>query len=373
MDSKTPTVLVVADIHSPEIDSKLVQEWEGWGSVRKIQETLEENGERTEIVDSAPALLQRIAEYVNLPFADRPVLFHLVEGFHSRNRESWLPGVAEYFGFPHTGSDAYAQNLSLDKHLSKLWAISRGVPSADWGIWNHSVEVPTNPASALAFGTSIPSSLPGFLGDRLPEEKDFPVFFKPRYEGSSLGIGEENLVSDSSSLLGFMKTKAPSHKSWIWEKYLSGEEWTLAVIGSAQAGYRASSVARIGLEEADEKVYGERTKTKATMPEKLHFDLDSSREEKIGKLSLELCQSLGTSGAVRLDWKADEKGIPFFLEWNLTPGLSSYYSSYPICYSRNLGDYSELLSRLVGIAREEFQTERFSYSKFIKEEQRLPL
>ncbi len=368
-----PSVLIIADIPNSDLEQKYIQEWEDLESVLKIQSALEGLGERVEIVESPSILLQKLSEYSEYPFNERPVLFHLVEGFLSRNREALLPAIAEYFGFPHTGSDAYAQNLSLDKHNSKLLAQSLGVPTASWGIWEvDSVVVPTkNGNSETESNLSQTTGL--FLGERLPSESEFQVFCKPRFEGSSLGVGEENLLSDQSSLLQFLSSKVNEHSSWIWETYLPGEEWTVAVIGSPKSGYKISSVARIGLEHSEETVYGEITKTKASMPETVHFDLEERRSDLIQKYSLELCRSVGISGAARLDWKGDTKGEPHFLEWNLTPGLSPYYSTYPICFSKNLGTYGDLLSELIRIARLEFQTERFLYSKLKKENSRLPL
>ncbi|TGL64049.1 D-alanine--D-alanine ligase [Leptospira sarikeiensis] len=365
MNSALPTVLIVADIQDPDLDPKDIQEWEDQSSVLEIKHVLETSGEIAEIIESPSKLLQKLIQYSSLIPEERPVLFHLVEGFRSRNREALLPAIAEYSGFPHTGSDAYAQNLSLDKHLSKLFAVSAGVPTATWGILEkNSGERTTNLDSAKARNSD---SL--FRGARLPMESEFPIFFKPRFEGSSLGVGEENLISDPSSLQKFLKSKFDSYSSWIWETYLPGEEWTLAVIGSPSIGYKASKVARIGLENSPEEVYGEITKTKLSMPEKLYFDVARDLSEKIRNDSLELCKLLKTSGAVRLDWKSDSDGNPQFMEWNFTPGLSSYYSSFPICYQESFGTYSDLMKELIRIAREEFKSERFSYSKLKKEKE----
>ncbi|PJZ47818.1 D-alanine--D-alanine ligase [Leptospira saintgironsiae] len=368
MNSDSPTVLIVADIQNPDMDPKDTQEWEDRSSVEKIKHCLEELGEKVEIIEFPSKLLQKLSDYSSLESLDRPVLFHLVEGFRSRNREALLPGLAEYSGFPHTGSDAYAQNLSLDKHLSKLFCVSAGVPTSPWNIVEkNSVEDTTSLQSQeLDPARNLDST---FRGARLPLESEFPVFFKPRFEGSSLGVGEENLISNQADLNQFLQSKFNEYSSWICESYLPGEEWTLAVIGSPTYGYKASQVARIGLENSPEKIYGEITKTKLSMPEKLHFDLDKKRSEYIQKCALELCKLIKTSGAVRLDWKVDAKGKPMFLEWNLTPGLSSYYSSFPICYSESFGTYSDLMKELLEIARIEFLTERFTYSKLKKEKQ----
>ncbi|TGK00488.1 D-alanine--D-alanine ligase [Leptospira selangorensis] len=365
MNSDSPSVLIVADIQNPSLDPKDTQEWEDQSSVQEIKRCLENFGEKVEIIEFPSKLLQKLSDYSNLEPQNRPVLFHLVEGFRSRNREALLPGLAEYSGFPHTGSDAYAQNLSLDKHLSKLFCASAGVPTSPWMICEKdSVEDTTNLARNIARNSDSV-----FRGVRLPLESEFPVFFKPRFEGSSLGVGEENLISNQADLNQFLQSKFNEYSSWICETYLPGEEWTMAVIGSPTYGYKASMVARIGLENSTEKIYGEITKTKLSMPEKLYFDLDKERSDLIQKNSLELCKLLKTSGAVRLDWKADAEGKPMFLEWNLTPGLSSFYSAFPICYSESFGTYSDLMKELLEIAREEFLTERFLYSKLKKEKQ----
>ncbi|PJZ24481.1 D-alanine--D-alanine ligase [Leptospira hartskeerlii] len=369
MNSDSPSVLIVADIQNPNLDLKDTQEWEDMSSVQEIKRCLEDLGEKVEVVEFPSKLLQKLSDYSNLEPQNRPVLFHLVEGFRSRNREALLPAIAEYSGFPHTGSDAYAQNLSLDKHLSKLFCVSAGVPTSPWTIWEKGfVEVTTSFQNGAQDSKGWNSDSI-FRGARFPLQSEFPVFFKPRFEGSSLGVGEENLISDLAALNQFLQSKFNEYSSWICESYLPGEEWTLAVIGSSESGYKASKVARIGLENSTETIYGEITKTKLSMPEKLHFDLDKERTEFIQKYSLELCKLLKPSGAVRLDWKADAQGKPMFLEWNLTPGLSSYYSSFPICYSRSFGTYSDLMKELLGIAREEFLKERFLYSKLKREKQ----
>ncbi|PJZ69008.1 D-alanine--D-alanine ligase [Leptospira perolatii] len=357
MSESSPTVLLIADILESHNDlpGALTQEWEGAASVNSIKEQLETEGEIVELVESPSELIGLLHKFRNLPLNEKPVLFHLVEGFLSRNREAWLPALGEYSGFPHTGSDAYAQSLSLDKHASKLIALSLGLPTADWGIWDSSGDDNSKEVHV--------SSIPGFKGLRLPAEADFPVFYKPNGEGSSLGISDENHIQNLESLYRFLEKKSYLYGSWVWESFLPGEEWTVAIIGSPELGYRASNVGRVELDNGLESVYGERTKTKSSMPERLIFDLDQTREANIQELSIRLCEFIGTAGAARLDWKANHRGEPQFLEWNLTPGLSPYYSTFPICYTHSFGTYSEMLKELIDIAREEFRTERFSYSK----------
>lgn len=48
------------------------------------------------------------------------------------------------------------------------------------------------------------------------------------------------------------------------------------------------------------------------MPETLVFDCPKDLEVIIQQQSVLFCESLGTSGPARLDWKLDSLGNPFF-------------------------------------------------------------
>ncbi|RHX84527.1 D-alanine--D-alanine ligase family protein [Leptospira stimsonii] len=346
MNEKIPTVLVYADLHefSGAIPNSYKQEWESSASVGKIIELLNELGETTELLVTPKDLLEKLNLYSSIPFSKRPVIFHLMEGFRSRNREALIPAAAELFGFPHTGSDAFAQNVSLDKNLTKIFAKSLGIP--------------------------VPKGFPLSFEDRksfvLPKEVPYPCFLKPSGEGSSLGIGEESLVLNEDELFARLKDLPEEYFPYLVEEYLKGSEYTISVMGSPGYGYRVSRVGRLVLREdlKVEEVYGEKTKSKDRMPEALVFDCPEKTESFLQEQSVLICKSLATSGPARLDWKCNEEEKPFLLEVNLTPGLSPFYSTFPICYRQGLGDEKTLFSEIIKIARLESESPRFLYSKF---------
>ncbi|EMY77541.1 D-alanine--D-alanine ligase C-terminal domain protein [Leptospira weilii serovar Ranarum str. ICFT] len=371
MRDVTPTVLIYADLHEfegefPEIYK---QEWESSRSVEAILELLSEVGERPELIATPGELLEKLKRYCDFDFTERPVLFHLMEGFCSRNRESLIPAAAELFGFPHTGSDVYCQNLSLDKNLTRIFAQSIGVPIAPGFLIRSQKDfVPPKKKSIgskeSSFESNGSSACPKF-NFVVPKGFSFPGFLKPAGEGSSLGIGEESVVSDEKDLCLKLSSKSEVFFPYLVEEYLTGTEYTISVIGSAILGYRAGSAGRLVLRDdlKVEEVYGEKTKSKSVMPETLVFDCPKDLETFFREQSVLLCESLGTSGPARLDWKLDSLGNPFFLEINLTPGLSPFYSTFPICYRQSLGDEKTLFQEILQIARLDFETDRFLYSK----------
>ena len=70
----------------------------------------------------------------------------------------------------------------------------------------------------------------------------------------------------------------------------------------------------------------------------------------ISELALNSFKSLGAKGYGRIDIKMDKKGIPYFLEANLIPGLGFGY--FYRCYKLNGGiNYEQMI---LDIARNAF-------------------
>lgn len=333
-------VLLVADLfenHS-HLEIHLKQEWEGKRSVEFIADTLIASGFETEIIDNKNKLIKLLSN-ISSNDKKKTILFNLIEGFDSRNRESYIPGLAEMIGIPHTGSDAYAQNLTLDKYLTGLIA--------------EKISVPVKPKIILHTENEIKKFCMMKFSD--------PLFIKPRYEGSGSGIGDWSIITDGKEALIEILALHRKFGDLIAEDYLAGNEYTVAVIGN-QNNYRVSTVARI---EITGRVYGEEIKSKESMSEKLVFDVPLTKIEFIQQETIRICQEIGIAGYARADWKEDFNGDPFLLELNLTPGLSYFYSSYPICYMRSFGSYKDMLDEILFWAMAEFSHRRFSYGKLL--------
>jgi len=100
---------------------------------------------------------------------------NIAEGGRGRNREGEAPTLLEMHGIPYVGSDALTLSLSLDKAWTKDLARAAGVRTPDY---------------------FVASSAKGLPGLKLP----FPLFVKPRYEGSAKGLSSENKVHTAQEL-----------------------------------------------------------------------------------------------------------------------------------------------------------------------------
>jgi len=103
MDKKK--VILLADIHDslPDLNSAFKQEWESRESIQFLMDTilkLEYEVILLEPKKSKLKILDILKDIVGSDSISDFILFNLVEGFSSRNREGYIPSLAEFFGIP---------------------------------------------------------------------------------------------------------------------------------------------------------------------------------------------------------------------------------------------------------------------------------
>lgn len=72
---------------------------------------------------------------------DADFLFPLLNRGGFVNSEMFLPLLCQRIGMPYLGASPILRGLSDDKHLSKLVAQKRGIPTAPWAIYRHGAPV----------------------------------------------------------------------------------------------------------------------------------------------------------------------------------------------------------------------------------------
>lgn len=99
---------------------------------REMRETLEGLGIALLIADSYAALFDRPAADFVFPLLNRGGFF---------NSEMLLPLLCNRHGLPYLGASPIVRGLSDDKHLTKLEAAARGVPTAPWALFRRGAPV----------------------------------------------------------------------------------------------------------------------------------------------------------------------------------------------------------------------------------------
>jgi len=129
-------------------------------------------------------------------------------GQDSRNRHALVPGICEAAGIRYTGGDVYTKTICNDKALSKVLCRHAGLQVAE-GIVVHDDH---------GLGTLW--------------ELQYPCVVKPAFEGTSLGIDQNNIVDDARAAqylaAHLLKEFA---QPIIVEEFVIGKEVSICLLG----------------------------------------------------------------------------------------------------------------------------------------------
>lgn len=309
-------------------------EWEDQKTIDTIIETWTLLGAEVILFPLKESFLKQWSEQ-----ARSCTLIHsVVEAFGSLSREGWIASLCELSGIPYIGSSPFAHSLCMSKsHLKQIC---------------RALNIPTAPSYFLQTREEL-----------LKLDKSVfkhPVFLKPNGEGSGMGIDasfsicqtQKEAIEAAENLL----QKYP--EGIVLEKYLSGPEYTTAVLGTPEEFLPIAQI------EVDDGVYGASNKGKDYMGERVTFPtLPENTQQMMKESSLKLCQQLWIYDFVRFDWKTDGEGTMYFLEANTLAGLSYHYSVVPLMAKEAGYDYKKLFEILYHSAMTRSQGRHLWYGK----------
>lgn len=272
-----------------------------------------------------------VAENVKLHKPD--LVFNRSEGLKGESRESHIPAILEMLGIPYIGSDILTTALSLNKGWTKKILAYDNIGSPKF-----------------------------IIVDGLDEIKDldfsFPLFLKPNEEGSSIGINEDNIVSNKTQLENKLKMMIDLYKEPILiEEFIEGREFSAGVLGTKDGKFEILSIIEIDFSKFPTdigNVFGQRAKTlfddlghyicPAILTDELKDDIETT--------TLKICELLDIKDFSRLDFRLNSNNELFFLEINPLPGMdfdleSNDFSFYPYMAIKSGYTYDDLIKRLI--------------------------
>jgi D-alanine-D-alanine ligase len=244
--------------------------------------------------------------------------------------EMHFTALLELLGLPYTGSPPLALGLCRDKGRTKSLLRQYGIPTPDWRV---------------AGASDFP------LGGL-----EFPLIVKPAAEDGSLGIDDECVTGDESSLRSKVAELLGYYDEVLVEEYVAGRELNAAILGTRPLQVLpVSEIDFSGLPEGVPAICGYEAKWeegdlhyRGTVP-RCPADLESSERGKLESLSASIFHILGLRDYARIDWRlSPERGLQF-LEANPNPDISP--SSGFLRSLRAAGlDYREFIDFLLSSA-----------------------
>ncbi len=235
------------------------------------------------------------------------IVFNIAEGFYGVNREAHVPAICEFYGIPYSGSDPFTLSLCLDKARAKETLAFHGIPTPRFAVVRKVEEL-------------------RLFAERL----SLPLFVKPLHEGSSKGITDRNLCVNSSQLRAQTKLLLENYDQPVLvEEYLSGKEFTCAVLGNGDDATVMPIVAMnfetlpdgaLPIYSFDAKFVWDRPENPLDIfqcPARITTALQASIE----RVTLDAYRVLGCRDWARIDVRLDDAGVPNVLEVNPLPGI----------------------------------------------------
>jgi len=270
-------------------------EYEPEATLLALEAAIGRLGHRAVRLGNAHAVL-RAAGQGTLPRLD--AVLTIAEGYGTRNREAWVPLLCEMLGVPGLGSDALTLSTTLDKAWAHRVVAAAGVPVPPHVVVGSEAE---------AHGVPLPAP--------------FPLFVKPRWEGSAKGITPASRVEDRAALAREVgRVSAVYGQPALVEAFLEGPEYTVTLVGNQPP--RALPILQRALEattgiglHALDRHPAPAGGWRHTLP----GTLDPALEAELVRLARRAFEALECRDVARADFRLDAAGTPRFLEMNPLP------------------------------------------------------
>lgn len=281
------------------------------------RQALEEAGFKVEVLD--PSKKEDLKTLIDGGF---DVAFICLHGKYGE--DGTLQGMLEIIGIPYIGSGVWSSALAMDKIKSKVFYTQAGLKTPP------SLTVSSN------CGADI-SKLISYLGSH--------CVVKPSTEGSALGVF---IVDGASEIENAIKQAQKLDNEILVEKYVSGKELTVAVLGNKDP----IALPIIEIVPVNEFYDYEAKYTPGASQHICPAVLSKELTGKIQEAAIKAHQVLGCEGVSRSDFILDESGECWILETNTIPGMTG--TSLLPDAARAAGiSFPELCTKLIYFALEE--------------------
>jgi D-alanine-D-alanine ligase len=245
--------------------------------------------------DPAPLLLALQAQKPD-------VVFNLYEGTADHGQtEAYVAGLLDWLRVPHTGCPFQALALARDKPKAKLLLKGAGLPTPEFLV----VERLPVPACPLRW----------------------PVIVKLANEDASIGIDQGSVVSSQEQLEQRVATLIERyHQPVLAEEFIDGRELDVAVIENPEVQvlpiseimFTEPAGKRWRIVTYDAKWLADSSEDRATSP-CCPANLSADLTNEVSRLAIRAYRLLDCRDYARVDFRIDERNLPFILEINPNP------------------------------------------------------
>ncbi|QGG48357.1 ATP-grasp domain-containing protein [Heliorestis convoluta] len=300
----------------------------GLKTIHMIRDAIKKGGYQVKTFEGDKNLISNLEDYMpSVISGERPgLVFNLSYGIQGRARYTHVPGILEMLGIPYVGSGPETQAIALDKVVTKVILMHKGLPTPRFCV----LEKPDSPLS---------------------EDLSYPLIVKPKDESISLGLrivyNEEELRAGVENI--YEMFQAPT----LVEEYIEGREINVGLLGNDPV----QALPPVELDFGDgEQIFSYEDKMEISgrqVRKVCPANLSIEERERLQNLAIEAFKALGCFDAARVDFRLDRDGNPYILEINSLPSLGEQ-ASYVFGASHIGLDYTALVNKLIEVAAQRY-------------------
>jgi D-alanine-D-alanine ligase len=259
------------------------------------------------------------------------VAFNLLEEFHSQPMyDQNVASYLEMLRIPYTGCNPRGLMLARGKDLSKKLVAFHRIPVPAFVVFPMNRRV------------------------KRPPRLQFPLIVKSLNEDASRGIAQASVVDNDEKLaerVAFLHERIGTPA--IAEQYIDGRELYIGVLGNQRM--RAFTIWKLGFEDMSGRhIATARVKHDSDYQGKRGIvqgpaeDLPPELDARMRRMAKRICRTLELDGYARIDFRLSPEMVPYFLEANPNPDISSDEEFAQAAEHDGLG-YADILDRILAL------------------------
>lgn len=259
------------------------------------------------------------------------VIFPIIHG--PNGEDGTIQGLLEIANKPYVGSRVLGSAVSMDKVIQKQLCATVGIPQTDYTFFTKT-DWENNANSIIEI---------------IEDQLSYPVFVKPANLGSSVGISK--VISNDSLKKSIIEALKFDNKIIVENGVTDSIEVEVSVLGNNEP---VSSVC--GSIVPNTEFYDYETKyVTDDIQAQIPAQIDKDDADTIRELAVEAYKTLNCAGLARVDFFYRKKDQQIFLnEINTLPGFTSI-SMYPKLWEATDLSYTDLITRLLDLAQENWK------------------
>ncbi len=273
--------------------------WRSPETYQLIEDNLREKWSVQSIETKDPKTLLGFLTSLKREYGESVFVFNIAEYLDEINKSGFLPALLENWRIPHLGSSAETISIGLDKARTKELLSEKQIPTPPFFVANR--DAPNNHYDAERIG--------------------YPLIVKPIREGGHIGIGEDSVVYNKTSLDRAVKRVFDDHNQpSLVEKYIAGKGMREFSVGIIDGETSFITPIEIDFESMDidseilsyDAAQNDLERTKLVHDEKI--------QDEIIDLTMRTFVAVGGRDYSRVDLRMNHTGC-YVLEINTMPGM----------------------------------------------------